>query len=144
VPSTLNLFRGGDVGFIDEIGAVQKRDSARRRVSTPPGPTDASGDRQTKEWPYGPESPVPGQKVDADDEETNDHQCRDAAIAELAVFDTSQRANQGKDEQGPLRPKNARSGQQIHGDEPGSDNGKHSEPGEEAPAVIGNGVSRRR
>ena len=75
---------------------------------------------------------MPGQKVDADDEETNDHQCRDAAVAELAVFDTSQSADQGKDEQGPLRPKSARSGQQIHDDEPDSDNGKHCEPGEGA------------
>ena len=110
----------------------------------PPDPADARGNRETKEWPYGPEFPVPGQKVDADDEETNDHQCRNAAVAELAVFDTSQSGDQGKDEQGPLRPKNACSGQQIHDDEPGSDNGKHCEPGEGTPAVTGNGACRRR
>src|SRR5262252_8098122 len=120
------------------------QDSAGRRVSTPPDPTDARGNGQTKERPYGPEFPVPGQKVDADDEETNDHQCRDAAVAELAVFDTSQSADQGKDKQGPLRPKSAGSGQQIHGDEPGSDNGKHCELGGGASAVTGNGARPRR
>src|SRR5215467_1596592 len=120
------------------------QDSAGRRVSTSPDPTDARGNRQTKEWPYGPEFPVPGQKVDADDEETNEHQCRDAAVAELAVFGTSQSADQGKDKQGPLCPKSARSRQQIHDDEPGSDNAKHCEPGEEASAVTGNGARPRR
>src|SRR5262249_3028448 len=106
--------------------------------------TDARGNRQTKERPYGPEFPVKGQKVDAGDEETNDHQCRDAAVAELAVFDTSQSADQGKDKQGPLRPKSARSGQQIQDDEPGSDKGKQCEPGEGASAVTGNGARLRR
>src|SRR5262245_66246540 len=101
----------------------------------PPDPTDARGNRQTKERPYGPEFPVPGQKVDADDEETNQHQCRDAAVAELSVFDTSQSADQGKDEQRPLRPKSARSGQQIRDHEPGSATGKQCEPGAGAPAV---------
>ena len=120
------------------------QDSARRRVSTPPNPTDARCNRQTKERPYGPEFPVPGQKVDADDKETNDYQCRDPAVAELAVFNTSQSADQDKDKQGPLRPKNARSGQQIHDDEPGSDNGKHCELGKGASAVICNGARLRR
>ena len=87
---------------------------------------------------------MPGQKVDADDEETNNHQCRDAAVAELAVFDTSQSADQGKDKQGPLRPKNARSGQQIHDDERGSENGKHCEAGGGASVVTGNGARRKR
>src|SRR5215472_11620549 len=110
----------------------------------PPDPTDARGNRQTKERPYGPELPVPGQKVDAHDEETNDHQCRDAAVAELAVFDTSQSADQGKDKQGPLRPKSARSGQKIHDAKPGSDNGKNCELGQGASAVTGKGARLRR
>src|SRR5215467_1414504 len=119
------------------------QDSAGRRVSTPPDPADARGNRETKEWPYGPEFPVQGQKVDADDEETNDHQCRDAAVAELAVFGASQSANKGKDKQGPLRPKSAPSGHQIHDDEPNSDNGKHCEPWGASAAISNGGRPRR-